>query len=369
MKNVLKILFIIDHLGCGGAERITLQLAEYLAKNKNHIIHLAVLNGKANYHFPSTNITYTDLDLSESFAFGKMWKDKKLNASEIIRLNQLLLNNFDLIVTGYNNGHWLGPYLKGNVWHWIHGDLLEIRPQNNLFKKMKEQIRFAKNKRKFKKLFSNRNIITVNRDLENKTRLYANIQECQTIANGVEIPTDLLNKYIYSQKKWDTIFVGRLAPIKQVDHAIQAFAQSGLKGKMAIIGDGSERKNLEKLTKELNITDHIEFLGWVNNPLDYINNSRSLILTSHYESYGLVLAEAISLNTPVIAYNTSSGINDIFCCNTMHEFLIESNNIDLLALKLKKLVDHPYKISHEIIKNINIKKTAENFINLAKKRN
>ncbi|MFP3340091.1 hypothetical protein R0J91_19085, partial [Micrococcus sp. SIMBA_131] len=83
-----------------------LQLAEFLATN-NHEIHLAVLNGRLNYDSPSYNVKYTDLGLKESFAYGKMWKSKTLTSPEQNRLNQLLDKQFDLIVTGYNNGHWL----------------------------------------------------------------------------------------------------------------------------------------------------------------------------------------------------------------------------------------------------------------------
>ncbi len=52
-------------------------------------------------------------------------------------------------MTGYNNGHWLTPYLKGNVWHWIHGNLLEVRKFNNRLKQLKEHLRFLKIKGNF----------------------------------------------------------------------------------------------------------------------------------------------------------------------------------------------------------------------------
>ena len=191
-----KILFIIDHLGCGGAERITLQLAEYLATHE-HSVHLAVLNGRLNYYSCTTSVGYTDLKLGESFAYGKMWKNKTLLPDEKTKIDTLLTNNFDLIITGYNNGHWLAPYLKGNVWHWIHGDLLEVRKFNNRLKQLKEHLRFFKNKRKFSKLFHNRNLITVNRDLENKAKRYANPSSVKTIANGVTVPSQYLNQYLF----------------------------------------------------------------------------------------------------------------------------------------------------------------------------
>jgi glycosyltransferase involved in cell wall biosynthesis len=331
-----KILFIIDHLGCGGAERITLQLAEYLAVN-DHTIHLAVLNGRLNYYHCTANVAYTDLQLCESFAYGKMWKNKVLSPDEKTKIDILLNNNFDLIITGYNNGHWLTDYLKGNVWHWIHGDLLEKRNFKNPLKKIKEYIRFKKNKRKFFKLFSQRNLITVNRDLENKAQLYTRPNQIITIANGVDIPSNLLNQYSNFEKKWDVIFVGRLVPIKQVDHAIKAFAMSNINGKMAIVGDGPERQKLEVLTKELNISDRVDFLGWVENPHQFMLESKCLVMCSLYEGSPVTLAEAIALGIPIFSYNSSSGIQDLSCPNCDALKLSSKQNINLLAQNLSKI--------------------------------
>lgn len=358
-----KILFIIDHLGCGGAERITLQLAEFLATN-NHEIHLAVLNGRLNYDSPSSNVKYTDLGLKESFAYGKMWKSKTLTSPEQNRLNQLLDKQFDLIVTGYNNGHWLAPYLTGTVWHWIHGDLLEVRKFSNPAKQLKERIRFFKNKRKFAKLFKHRNLITVNRDLENKAKLYAEPNKTITIANGVDIPQELLNQYQNIEKKWDVIFVGRLVPIKQVDHAIKAFSMSNLSGKMAIIGDGSERKKLEALTKELGISDRVDFLGWIDDPRKLMLQSKCLVMSSFYEGSPVTLAEAIALGVPIVSYNSSLGIQDLFSESTAEFALVIKQNIDELSITLENCVRDPYKYSSKCINKVCMNYMHKQFLSL-----
>ncbi|WP_180176729.1 MULTISPECIES: glycosyltransferase [unclassified Acinetobacter] len=350
-EKMSKILFIIDHLGCGGAERITLQLAEYLAAN-DHSIHLAVLNGRLNYYHCTSGIDYTDLQLGESFAYGKIWKNKVLSPDEKTKIDTLLTNNFDLIITGYNNGHWLAPYLKGNVWHWIHGDLLEFRKFNNPLKQIKEHIRFFKNKRKFAELFKNRNLITVNRDLESKAQTYAQPKSTVTIANGVQVSDDLIAQAPYTEKKWDVIFVGRLVPIKQVDHAIKAFSISNLTGKMAIVGDGTEREKLETLTKELNISDRIDFLGWIDNPHQLMLQSKCLVMCSLYEGSPVTLAEAIALGVPIISYNSSAGIADLFTIDTAKFGLVPKQNIKALSSALEKCVQNPYKYNQECIDKV-----------------
>ena len=364
-EKMSKILFIIDHLGCGGAERITLQLAEYLAAN-DHSIHLAVLNGRLNYYQckATASIDYTDLQLCESFAYGKMWKNKVLSPDEKTKIDTLLTNNFDLIITGYNNGHWLAPYLKGNVWHWIHGDLLEFRNFNNPLKQIKEHIRFFKNKRKFSKLFNHKNLITVNRDLENKAKTYANPSCVRTIANGVQISEDLITRSQSTSKKWDVIFVGRFVQIKLVDHAIIAFALSNLSGKMAIVGDGPERQKLEALARELGISDRVDFLGWVDNPHQFMLKSKCLVLCSLYEGSPVTLAEAISLGVPVVTYNSSLGIKDLFSSDIMQCALVNKQDIQGLTSALSQCIQTPYSYSVECMNKVCMKNMEKRFTSL-----
>jgi len=358
-----KILFVIDHLGCGGAERITLQLTEHLAQ-KGHSIHLAVLNGRVNHYSPPPSVDYTDLQISECFAYGKMWKNKTLPSHDKAKIDRLITQNFDLIITGYNNGHWLAAYLSGNVWHWIHGDLLEKRNFVNPLKKFKEYIRFEKHKRKFYKLFSQRNLITVNRDLANKAQRYSQINQIVTIANGVDIPQHLLNQSTNMEKKWDVIFVGRLVPIKQVDHAIKAFAMSNIQGKMLIVGDGSERKKLEDLSNELGISDRVDFLGWVDDPRELMLHSKCLVMSSLYEGSPVTLAEAIALGVPIVSYKSSCGIEDLFSDEIKSIGLVEKQNIQKLSNQLQLVVDRPYSYSEKNQNMINMKNMSDNFLNL-----
>ncbi|WP_180147240.1 glycosyltransferase [Acinetobacter sp. YH12052] len=349
-----KILFIVDDLGKGGAEKITLELAHTLAKSKN-LVTLAVLNSSKNTLIVDPSIEYIDLNIDSKFAFGKLWKFKELTKKEQQIFSSLInKRNFDLIIIGFHNGYYLGKYLtqKENIWYWIHGDLLEIRNFNNPLKRIKEHIRFFKNKRKFSKLFKGKNLITVNRDLEEKAKIHAQPNKTTTIANGIELPKDLINRSKSTIKNWDVIFVGRLVPIKQVDHAIKAFAMSNICGKMAIVGDGSERKKLEELSKELGIADRVDFLGWVDDPRELMLQSKCLVMSSLYEGSPVTLAEAIALGIPVISYDSSAGITDLFTLDTAKFGLVPKQNIRALSSALEKCVQNPYKYNQECIDKV-----------------
>lgn len=366
MRMNKKILFIVDHLGLGGAEKVTLELAEYLARHR-HQITLAVLNSQRNYYKVPDTIHYIDLQFSEFFSYGKLWKDRKLNAEEQCRIDQLLnQNDFQLIVTGYNNGHWLRPYLKGNVWHWIHGDLIEKRSATNIFKRYREVLRALRHQKKFVHLFEGANIITVSQTLLDKYKQILKHATFVNISNGVDQEKLLsVSADTDPQKQWDTIFVGRLHKIKQVDHALTAFAKSNLNGRMAIVGDGPERNELEQMAQRLGIQHQVDFIGSVSNPGFYMLKSRSLILSSFAEGAPMCIAEALSLGIPVVAYACSSGIREQLGQAHLQQGLVTPQAVDELAATLNHVVTTPYPIYKDDKARLSMETMALEFLKLS----
>ncbi|RYY80802.1 MAG: glycosyltransferase [Moraxellaceae bacterium] len=360
-----KILFIIDHLGCGGAEKVTIELADYMAR-QGHEVTLAVLNGKRNYFTTPPIIDYIDLGFSDFFAHGKLWKDRFLTETEQQTLQQLLAQQFDLIIPEYNNGHWLRPYLSGNVWHWVHGDLIEKRPTQNIFKHLKESLRVSRYTRKFVRLLDGANIVTVSQHLTDKYSPLLPNSTLLTIHNGVDQQKlyASLND-VQVDQQWDVVFVGRVHKIKQVDHALIAFAQSGLTGRMAIIGDGPEREMVQNLIRELNLHDRIDFIGRVNNPAPYMMNAKCLVSSSFAEGTPMCIAEALLLGIPVVAYACSSGIREQLSAAHMQCGLIAPQDQHALAKTLYEMVKQPYVVTDEDKQKISMHHMYQRFMKLA----
>lgn len=67
-----------------------------------------------------------------------------------------------------------------------------------------------------------------------------------------------------------------------------------------IIGDGTEKETLIKLTKKLNLTDKVTFIGAVKNPFKYMRIMDLFYLSSRYEGQGMVLLEALSVGLDVL---------------------------------------------------------------------
>ena len=102
---------------------------------------------------------------------------------------------------------------------------------------------------------------------------------------------------------YDIAFIGRLSeaknPIMFVDIASEWSKRMSLRAVM--IGEGEMKGMVEKRISELGLTDAVELLGFLENPHGVLAESRILCVTSTWEGYGLVAAEALALGKPVVA--------------------------------------------------------------------
>ncbi len=98
-------------------------------------------------------------------------------------------------------------------------------------------------------------------------------------------------------------YLGRLEPHKGIDDLIRATAQlvpTHPDLHVNISGNGPERPSLEALAHELNIADHVHFLGRVPDAADFLRQLDIFVLPSRFEAFGLVAAEAMAVGTPAI---------------------------------------------------------------------
>ena len=123
---------------------------------------------------------------------------------------------------------------------------------------------------------------------------------------------NLLDK-LFSDKN-DTIHVvnkqlcsfGGLVPIKGFDLLIKAIAalyKDDPDCTLIIAGEGGERKNLQQLAASLGVSQAVQFLGAISREQvkGLMASSCCYMLSSHIETFGVVVIEALSQGTPVIS--------------------------------------------------------------------
>ena len=109
------------------------------------------------------------------------------------------------------------------------------------------------------------------------------------------------------------VSIGRLT--KQKDHItlLKAFNKihSNIDCNLYIIGEGSERRNLEKFIKNNNIDNKVKLLGYQNNPWKFLSKSNLFVLSSIWEGFGNVIVESMLIGIPVISSDCPSGPREI----------------------------------------------------------
>lgn len=128
-------------------------------------------------------------------------------------------------------------------------------------------------------------------------------------SNVVVVPNGVDFKRIESvrpaEEKWDIVFAGRLIREKGVDKLIKSVAElrkRGIEAKTLIIGNGPERRNLEKLSFQLGVDNLIRFVKFVEDDRLYslMKSARVFVLPSMREGFGVVVLEAMACGLPVV---------------------------------------------------------------------
>lgn len=149
--------------------------------------------------------------------------------------------------------------------------------------------------------------------------------QLQTILGikGIDVVPNMVDTEFFSCKErtrragdpFVFLSVAFLTPNKRIDVLLKAFS-AAFKGntevQLEIGGDGEQRDALELLSRELGISDQVTFLGKLGRAevRDAMCRSNVFVLPSHYETFGVVLIEAMSTGLPIIA-TRSGGPEDI----------------------------------------------------------
>ncbi|MDU2461164.1 MAG: glycosyltransferase [Clostridium sp.] len=150
---------------------------------------------------------------------------------------------------------------------------------------------------------------------------------------------------------------------KGIDILIRAFSTyfRGKEVKLIIAGDGPERENLENLSKELGILEQVEFKGALNRDEVYkvMSNCNIFVLPSRFETFGVVLIEALANGKPVIS-TRNGGANDIV--TDENGILVDIDDIEGLGKAMVDLKLNYNKYNEEEIRNSCINKYSKKII-------
>lgn len=155
--------------------------------------------------------------------------------------------------------------------------------------------------------------------------------------------SDLDEKYGLKGKKV-VLFAGKLTHYKGVRYLIQAAKK--ISAQVVILGEGPERDNLVKRTKDLNLTN-VQFIGHLGTSTDlnkFYNRADVLVAPSIWdEPLGLVILEAMASKTPVVV--TRKGGIPLAVKEGVNGYFVRPRNATEIVAKVNLLLsnDEKYK--------------------------
>lgn len=126
--------------------------------------------------------------------------------------------------------------------------------------------------------------------------------------------------------------IGRLTFAKDYPNLLQAFSKLNAKfnARLAIIGDGPLKNELIKLSQDLGISERIYWLGIQQNIAEWLSACDTFVLSSEWEGFGLVVAEAMACGRVVVATD-AGGVREVMGSS---EFLVPVKDSDRLVQKI-----------------------------------
>ena len=336
-KKIYNIAFLLRDLGQGGAERSSLRLANGLAKHGMKV-SLFVLKRKGEL-LDAINPDIQVIDLQSSF-FRLL---SKIRSMEI-----------DFLLPIYTS--------------------------------MRALLAKAILKMPFKVIISQRNMFTMDRGpIQTKIKylrcklLYRYADACVCISKGVAdemrtlnlispdkihvIYNPVVNNELLSQidepldDPWfnensdsTIIGIGRFGDQKDFATLLRAFKIVSIKRdnlKLLLLGEGKQRKMLENIVTELGISGSVHMPGYTPNPYRYMKRAALFVLTSRFEGFGNVVAEALACGCNVVSTDCKSGPSEILD-NGKCGALAKVGDPEDIAEAINIMLDNPMPKEHLI---------------------
>lgn len=158
------------------------------------------------------------------------------------------------------------------------------------------------------------------------------------------IPNPILFKKLQKRKNHTSIFkmisVSRLEKVKNIKdvlHVVKRLKEEKIKIEYTIIGSGGEEISLKKEVVDLNLTNVVNFLGFISNPYPHLLESSLYILNSFTEGFSNSLVEAMYSGTPSLS--SKSGSAEEIINHGKNGWLVEVANQDHLFSVMKEIIE------------------------------
>ncbi|MDR9439899.1 MAG: glycosyltransferase [Halomonas sp.] len=241
-------------------------------------------------------------------------------------------------------------------------------PARELLGKKRGLARLKKG-RSVRRLYNGKKVMGVSNGIVDSLERFFSVKPASKVAihNPIEIET------IRSLAKAEVddclpreyvVFVGRLEQrSKRFDRLLSAYRYSALRMPMVIVGEGGDKSFIESMIHRLELGGRVILLGHRDNPYPFMWRAKALLLSSDYEGFSLVLAEALACGTPVVSTDCPSGPSEILA-GGLSNYLVPLDDGRQLGSALRRVVENPPDIPEDIVDDFDSERVAKRYLSL-----
>ncbi len=348
-----RITFLIYSLGAGGAERVTLSLAEQWAKDGHEVTVLIMTQSAQSVYRLPDSVRLVPLDLANQS--HTIWQALAINFRRLMALRRFWSHERpDIVIGMMTTSAVLLALTRRHDMIAIGSE--RVDPHRSPVGRMWFQLR---------RLFYRRLDCVVALTDENRMWLleHTNARKVVVIPNPLRLPLpknppDIAVSQIVRQGQQVMLGVGRLHTQKAWPLLLKAFSSLTLRfpeWQLVILGEGPDRKALESQIAKLGLEKSVTLPGWAGNLAEWYERADLFAMTSEYEGFPNALAEAQAHGCPAVSVNCGSGPGEII----RHEktgLIVPQHNHDALVEALASLMSDPQRRAEM---SLNAKKIIE----------
>ena len=350
---MIKVLFLTQNLGGGGAEKVLVNLVNHMDKSQFDITVETIFSGGVNKERLSKDIKYF---CRKKKNFKGVSRFYSYMPSKLLYKNIVGKEHYDIVIAymhGIPTKVLSGAPKSVKKIAWIHtGDM----------KKMSLFRCFTSKKRTIKALKKFDAIVGVAQTVTERFSEYTGIKEnLYTCYNTSEIDKILQQSMeiveMPEMKKPIICSVGRFTSEKGFSRLIDIshrLNEEGISHSLMLIGDGVLRDNLKKKVDDMHYED-VCFTGFQKNPYAFMNKTDMFVCSSYNEGLSTATTEAVVLGLPCVSTDVS-GAYEVLTPDS--QGIVVENTDEALYDGIKQMLD---KMANGEIDKQKIRASAEKF--------
>lgn len=340
-----RILFLIHDLGPGGAEKVLVNLVNNMDPQQFDITVMALFGGGVNEQFLKPHIRY--ISCFRHMIRGNSHLMKLLSPRQLH--NWLIKDHYDIEVS-YLEGPSARiisgcPHSDTKLISWIH---VEQHTQQRAAQSFRSYVESVQCYEKFHQTvcvseYVKQDFLSLYPELQNVCVMYNTNETAQILEQSEEA----VEPGIFRDGEIRLCGVGKLMPIKGFDRLARIHKRlrdEGFPVHTYILGEGSERKNLEDYIKGNGLEETVTLLGYQTNPYKYVARCDLFLCASTAEGFSTAATEALILGVPVCTVEVS-GMKEMLGENNEYGIVTE-NSEEALYAGIKTLLDDPERLAH-----------------------